>query len=308
MWRGGERSLTAMARTLLALASAGLAAAFASSGSTPPFCDRDADSPAAAAALAAAADELLVGEGKPFARVARGTARLALSQDRGGTDFDESRRAVHDVHDRRRRRPPRRHVPHHPEDRARSASPGLARGPQTAMFVLGPADAVAFYGCTPPPVAYFGFDAILETRLATWYGVARDERRPQHILGTNFVDALNHRAINVSDADGAGATIRRSIARRSSSTRPTARRARRARRLRGRGRAPRGVQHARARRVGAAAERPLGRERRQLGAIAPDVLFTLLRASVPAPPTAAARPRGPARLYLAATPNARASA
>ena len=83
----GRTFLTAMARTLLALASAGLAVAFASSGNTPPFCDRDAGSPAAAAALAAAADELLVGEGKPFARVARGTARLALSQDRGGTDF-----------------------------------------------------------------------------------------------------------------------------------------------------------------------------------------------------------------------------
>ena len=30
----------------------------------------------------------------------------------------------------------------------------------TLNFVLGPADAVVFYGCTPPPVDYFGWDPV----------------------------------------------------------------------------------------------------------------------------------------------------
>jgi hypothetical protein len=36
---------------------------------------------------------------------------------------------------------------------------------ETVNFMLGPSDAIVFYGCTPPPVDYFGYDFIVTTRL-----------------------------------------------------------------------------------------------------------------------------------------------
>ena len=37
--------------------------------------------------------------------------------------------------------------------------------PYTDSFILGPADAVVFIGCTPPSVRYFSFDVDVDTRL-----------------------------------------------------------------------------------------------------------------------------------------------
>ena len=130
-------------------------------------------------------------------------------------------------------------------------------------FVLGPADAVAFYGCTPPPVAYFGFDAILRvyprirfnpflfrlsdfaltfdaesSRRVSRRNVAR--RQPtsgaRSSIFPNFGDAINYRAINTSEAGGARARVR------AGARRPRGRwrgRARACSRARGRGAHPR---------------------------------------------------------------------
>ena len=68
----------------------------------------------------------------------------------------------------------------------------------TANFVLGPADAVAWFGCTPPPSEYFGWDLIINARLI--------------YPGTNFGNALSFRRTNTSaatatdDTDGTDGT------------------------------------------------------------------------------------------------------
>jgi hypothetical protein len=38
-------------------------------------------------------------------------------------------------------------------------------GGETLNLMLGPSDAIVFYGCTPPPVDYFGLDFIITTRI-----------------------------------------------------------------------------------------------------------------------------------------------
>ena len=138
--------------THFVLAFAGLATAWAA-----PACDGDASSPVTASAIAHAADAELVGDGKPFARVANGTARLTF-EARGisgnpldfdiGWDVDGAYLTYAFAEDA---------LPDGMCDNVKTGT--LCAG---EAFVLGPADAVAFYGCTPPPVAYFGFDAILQ--------------------------------------------------------------------------------------------------------------------------------------------------
>ena len=60
----------------------------------------------------------------------------------------------------------------------------------TANFVLAPGDAVAFFGCTPPPVEYFGWDPIVNARL---------NETNVYYPGTNFGNALSFRRTNTSD-------------------------------------------------------------------------------------------------------------
>lgn len=62
----------------------------------------------------------------------------------------------------------------------------------TANFVLSPSDAVLFYGCTPPPLNYFGWDPLINARLTEEY---------PYYPGTNFGNALSFRRINVSSPD-----------------------------------------------------------------------------------------------------------
>jgi hypothetical protein len=59
----------------------------------------------------------------------------------------------------------------------------------TVNLMLGPSDAIVFYGCTPPPVEYFGFDFIINARTNDTY---------PFYPGTNFQDAINFRNLNVS--------------------------------------------------------------------------------------------------------------
>ena len=65
----------------------------------------------------------------------------------------------------------------------------------TANVVLQPSDAVAFFGCTPPPVAYFGWGPILNMRTTEEYSF---------YPGTNFGNALSFRRLNTSATAAAG--------------------------------------------------------------------------------------------------------
>jgi hypothetical protein len=55
--------------------------------------------------------------------------------------------------------------------------------------MLSAADAVVFYGCTPPPVEYYSWDWIISARLSEDY---------PFYPGTNFQDTLSFRDVNVS--------------------------------------------------------------------------------------------------------------
>mmetsp|Transcript_35618 Transcript_35618/g.111956 ORF Transcript_35618/g.111956 Transcript_35618/m.111956 type:complete len:541 (-) Transcript_35618:32-1654(-) len=81
----------------------------------------------------------------------------------------------------------------------------------TTGTVLGQGDAIAFLGCTPPDMAYFGFDMDIMQRLVNY---------PDEVTypGANFADPVNHRRIGtatgspfdsaalvVQSADGAAA-------------------------------------------------------------------------------------------------------
>jgi len=75
-----------------------------------------------------------------------------------------------------------------------SKDPFFPSGFKTLELMLGPSDAVVFYGCTPPPVEYFGYDYVVTTRLTEQY---------PFYPGTNFQDVLSWRSINTSSAGGA---------------------------------------------------------------------------------------------------------
>jgi hypothetical protein len=55
-------------------------------------------------------------------------------------------------------------IPNHAGDDLCKVTDEFPEG-ETLNFMLAPSDAIVFYGCTPPPVAYFGYDFIITTRL-----------------------------------------------------------------------------------------------------------------------------------------------
>lgn len=65
----------------------------------------------------------------------------------------------------------------------------------TLNFLLGPRDVVAWYGCTPPPMKYFGFDPIIGTRITEEY---------PFYPGTNFGDAINQQNVKTANSEQDG--------------------------------------------------------------------------------------------------------
>mmetsp|Transcript_12529 Transcript_12529/g.37681 ORF Transcript_12529/g.37681 Transcript_12529/m.37681 type:complete len:559 (-) Transcript_12529:1508-3184(-) len=63
----------------------------------------------------------------------------------------------------------------------------------TAVFMLGEGDAIAFMGCTPPPVSYFGYDVDIQYML-------HDYPETVYAPGENFADTVN--MIRVHTATG----------------------------------------------------------------------------------------------------------
>jgi hypothetical protein len=63
----------------------------------------------------------------------------------------------------------------------------------TGSFMIGPADAIVFVGCTPPPLRYFSFDFIITTRF--------DHLGYPFYPGVNFGDTVNFRNVNTSTLD-----------------------------------------------------------------------------------------------------------
>lgn len=62
----------------------------------------------------------------------------------------------------------------------------------TMSFSLGPADAIAFYGCTPPPMRYFSYDVDLNIRTSEEF---------IYYIGQPFGDAISNRNINISTSN-----------------------------------------------------------------------------------------------------------
>lgn len=62
----------------------------------------------------------------------------------------------------------------------------------TVNFILGPADVIAFYACTPPPMKYFSYDMVITERITEEY---------PFYPGINFGDAISFRTINVTNKD-----------------------------------------------------------------------------------------------------------
>jgi len=62
-----------------------------------------------------------------------------------------------------------------------------------SSFLLGPADAMVFYGCTPPAAKYFSFEGLISGRLFPHRFYPR----------TNFGDAPNHLSLNTTRGTGA---------------------------------------------------------------------------------------------------------
>ena len=252
---------------------------------SPPVCGT-ASAPAEAAALAAAADAALVPS--RFARVATGVARFAYgdSTTNFGTNPDGVYLAYFLDADAA--------LPDGMCDAIVTPMGPLCSGMftrasanETSMFVLGPADAVAFYGCTPPAVRYFGWDVVLESRLA-------HDGQPQHDVGTNFGDALNHLRANASSrVDGEVLVVHTADG-------DAARAVADGFEAAGASRAAANA-HALDASVLRLFDRSAGAD--AWAAVAPDVLFALLRASLPANRTALdewAALEWPVRLYLAA--------
>lgn len=59
-------------------------------------------------------------------------------------------------------------------------------------FMLGPADVIAMYSCSPPPMRYFAYDLIIDQRLTEEYPF-----KP----GQNFGDTISSRTINTTAED-----------------------------------------------------------------------------------------------------------
>lgn len=55
-------------------------------------------------------------------------------------------------------------IPKHGGDALCVSSDMFPNG-ETVNFMMAPSDAIVFYGCTPPPVDYFGYDFDITTRL-----------------------------------------------------------------------------------------------------------------------------------------------
>jgi hypothetical protein len=76
-------------------------------------------------------------------------------------------------------------------------------GGATKNLMMGPRDVVVFYGCTPPPVEYFGYDFIITARLTQPY--------PSY-PGTNFQDALSFRDINTASSSASPSSFSSTLA------------------------------------------------------------------------------------------------
>lgn len=156
----------------------------------------------AAAAVMEAADAVLVGEGLPFVRAVNGILHLnPMKQKGGGTNpfgaywsveftADALPEGACDV-----KRPPQVD----PLNRSYCAwsntgPPPLSFQKTTSSFFLGPADAVAIYGCTPPESRYYSFDSYIGGRLESDNGYI-------FYPGTNFGDSLSNARINTTDGN-----------------------------------------------------------------------------------------------------------
>jgi len=75
-----------------------------------------------------------------------------------------------------------------------SCRPRCASGANSSIFsfALGPADAVVYTGCTPPPVEYFGWDMTIAARTTEEY---------PFYPGQNFGDDFNNRDISADPTD-----------------------------------------------------------------------------------------------------------
>lgn len=62
----------------------------------------------------------------------------------------------------------------------------------TIAFLLGPADVVAFYVCSPPSMRYYSYDTIIDTRLTEDY---------PFYPGQPFGDTISNAKINTSDSE-----------------------------------------------------------------------------------------------------------
>ena len=256
---GGSTTAT-RSGAMLALALLARAAAL-----SPPVCGT-ASAPAEAAALAAA-DAALVPSRSRASRPASRGSRTATATN-FGTNPDGVYLAYFLDADAAL---PRRHVRRNRDPMGPLCSGMFTRASanETSMFVLGPADAVAFYGCTPPAVRYFRVGR--RPRVA-----ARADGQPQHDVGTNSAtrsttcartpsSRVDGEVLVVHTADGDAARAVADGFEAAGASRAAAR-TRSARRS---------CASSTARRAPAA-----------WPAVAPDVLLALLRASVPANRTA----------------------
>jgi hypothetical protein len=139
-------------------------------------------------------DAELVGEGKAFTRKAEGQMRLIVDEDSGndnggGTNTEGYYTTA--LFNGTEIFPPGvcekvpgsdGSSPRCLDDPASMALAGL-----TTSFMLGPRDAVVFVGCTPPPVKYFSWDAIVDVRMVPGPEV--------FYPGMNFGDDINGRHI-----------------------------------------------------------------------------------------------------------------
>jgi hypothetical protein len=65
----------------------------------------------------------------------------------------------------------------------------------TMGYMLGPSDAVVFTGCTPTPLKYFAMDTYITSRLGS-----KDQKYPFY-PGQNFGDTINNQNINLVDKE-----------------------------------------------------------------------------------------------------------
>ena len=159
--RATPRRASRVGAWLLAIAAVGTAVDL-------PRCDEET-----AFARVEAADSILVGERRRFARAVRGVVSFADGGDDGlhyATFMFDAREALPDG--------ACEIGTHGGESVCRTAAN------VTSSVFLGPRDVLAFIGCTPPPVHYFGVDVDLTVRID-------DGVDAQYYPGTNVGDAIN---------------------------------------------------------------------------------------------------------------------